>query len=205
MYFTEKQLRIMEFIQQFRAERGIAPTLDEIAKNFNVTKITIYEHINQLERKGTIKREKYRARSIEILAPVEERMPRFSLPLLGNFRDGFPIEATQERQNIDLSNLVPLGKRCFVLRVRGNSMAEHHIIDGDYVIAEKREEVENDETVVAILENGEATLKRFFKDKNRVLLLSCNGSKEVLFPKTAEICGVVIGVLRRFPIEAEKH
>jgi repressor LexA len=204
MYFTEKQLRIMEFIQQFRAERGIAPTLEEIAKNFNVTKITIYEHINQLERKGAIKREKFRARSIEILVPVEERTARFSLPLMGNLREGFPIEAMDDRQNLDLSDLVPLGKRCFVLRVRGNTMVEDHITDGDFVIVEKREEVENGETVVAILENGEATFKRFYRDKNRILLQSSNGSKKVLFPKSAEIRGVVIGVLRRYPIEAEK-
>ena len=83
-------------------------------------------------------------------------------------------------------------------------MVEDHITDGDYVIVEKREEVENGETVVAILENGEATFKRFFKDKNRVLLQSSNGSKKVLFPKSAEIRGVVIGVLRRFPNEVEK-
>ena len=71
MYFTEKQLRIMEFIQQFRDERGISPTLEEIASNFGVTKITVYEHINQLERKGALKREKFRARSIELIASVE--------------------------------------------------------------------------------------------------------------------------------------
>ncbi|MEC9351956.1 MAG: repressor LexA, partial [Planctomycetota bacterium] len=86
MYFTEKQLRIMEFIQQFREERGISPTLDEIASNFGVTKITVYEHVNQLERKGALKREKFRARSIELLAPVEERKARYSMPLMGNFR-----------------------------------------------------------------------------------------------------------------------
>src|SRR5687767_110874 len=99
MYFTEKQLRIMEFIQQFRAERGISPTLEEIAKNFGVTKITIYEHINQLERKGAIRREKFRARSIEIMAPVEERGARFSVPLMGNLREGLPIEATEDRED----------------------------------------------------------------------------------------------------------
>src|SRR5262249_2243199 len=162
---TEKQLRIVEFIQQFRAERGIAPTLEEIAKNFSVSKITIYEHINQLERKGMIKRERYRARSIEIMAPVEERTMRFSLPLIGNFRDGFPIEALEERQHLNLSDLVPLGKPCFVLRVRGDSMVQDHLIDGDYLIVEKRENAENDEIVVAILENGGATFKRYFKDK----------------------------------------
>ena len=95
MYFTEKQLRIIEFIQQFRQERGISPTLEEIADNFGVTKITIYEHINQLERKGALKREKFRARSIELLVPVEDRKSRYSLPLMGNIRDGRPIEVNE--------------------------------------------------------------------------------------------------------------
>ena len=188
----------MEFIQQFRTERGISPTLEEIAKNFGVTKITIYEHINQLERKGAIKREKFRARSIEILVPVEDRGTRYSMPLMGNLREGLPIEATQDREDLNLTELLPVGKKCYALRVRGSSLAEDHIADGDYVIVEKREEAMNGETVVAVLENGEATIKKFFRDKARIRLQSCNGSMKSIFPKTAEIRGVVVGVLRRF-------
>lgn len=199
MYFTEKQLRIMEFIQEFRAERGISPTLEEIAKHFGVTKITIYEHVNQLERKGAIKREKFRARSIEILVPVEERGGRFSLPLMGNLRDGLPLEATEERENLNLAELLPQGRRCFALRVRGDSMAQDHIADGDYVIVEKRESAENGETVIAVLENGEVTIKRYFKDKARIVPQSGNGGNASSLPRSAEIRGVVVGVVRRFP------
>jgi len=199
MYFTEKQLRIMEFIQQFRGERGISPTLEEIARNFGVTKITIYEHINQLERKGAIKREKFRARSIEIVVPVEERINRYSMPLMGTFRDGLPIEATPEREDLNLSELVPIGTRCYALRVRGNSMVEDHITDGDYVLIEKREEIHSGDNVVAVLENGEATLKKFFRDKNKIRLQSVNGGAKTIYPKAADIRGVVIGVLRRYP------
>jgi repressor LexA len=198
MYFTEKQLRIMEFIQQFRSERGISPTLEEIAKNFGVTKITIYEHINQLERKGAIKREKFRARSIEIVVPVEERVSRYSMPLMGNFRDGLPIEATPEREDLNLSEIVPIGTKCYALRVRGNSMVDDHITDGDYVLVEKRDEVQSGDTVVAVLENGEATLKKFYRDKNKIRLQSVNGGAKTLYPKAADIRGVVIGVLRRY-------
>ena len=198
MYFTEKQLRIMEFIQQFRAERGISPTLEEIAKHFGVTKITIYEHINQLERKGAIKREKFRARSIEILSPVEERAPRYSLPLMGDLRDGLPIETATDRVNLNLSEMVPLDKHCFVLRVRGDALAQDHITDGDYVIVEKREDADNGDIVVAVLDNGEATLKKFFREKNRIRLQSSNGAMKSIYPKKTEIRGVVIGILRRF-------
>ena len=188
----------MEFIQQFRTERGISPTLEEIAKNFSVTKITIYEHINQLERKGAIRREKFRARSIEILIPVEERATRYTLPLMGNLRDGAPIEAMNEREDLNLSRLLPLGRRCYALRVRGNSMTTHHIADGDYVIVERRDAVEDGDTVVAILDGGEATIKQFFKDKDKVRLQSTNGAATSIYPKAAEIRGVVLGVFRQF-------
>jgi repressor LexA len=198
MYFTEKQLKIMEFIQHFRAERGISPTLEEIAKHFGVTKITIYEHINQLERKGAIKREKFRARSIEILSPVEERTPRFSLPLVGNLTEGAPLEAMDGGESLNLNDIVPLASRCYALRVRGEALAQDHITDGDYVIVERREDAENGEIVLAILENGEATLKKFYREKNRIRLQSANGSMKSIYPRTAEIRGVVIGVLRRF-------
>ena len=198
MYFTEKQLRIMEFLQQFRTERGISPTLEEIAKHFGVTKITIYEHINQLERKGAIKREKFRARSIEILIPVEERTSRYSVPLMGNLRDGHPLEATEERENLNLAEMLPLDRRCFALRVRGDSMSEDHIADGDFVILERREIAENGETVLAALENGEVTLKKYFREKSGIRLQSLIGAVKTVFPRIAEIRGVVVGVLRRF-------
>jgi repressor LexA len=199
MYFTEKQLRIMEFIQKFRADRGISPTLEEIAKHFGVTKITIYEHINQLERKGAIKREKFRARSIEILSPVEERSSRFQLPLVGQLREGSPLEAVADSENLNLSDLVPVEKRCYALRVRGDALAQDHITEGDYVIVERRDDAENGDIVVAILDTGEATLKKFFREKNRVRLQSSNGALKTIYPKSVEIRGVVIGVLRRFP------
>ena len=198
MYFTEKQLKIMEFIQKFRAERGISPTLEEIAKHFGVTKITIYEHINQLERKGAIKREKFRARSIEILSPVEERTSRYSLPLVGHLTEGAPLETGDGSENLNLNDIVPLESRCYALRVRGDALAQDHITDGDYVIVERREDADNGEIVLAILENGEATLKKFYREKNRIRLQSSNGSLKSIYPKTAEIRGVVIGVLRKF-------
>jgi repressor LexA len=198
MYFTEKQLRIMEFIQQFRAERGISPTLEEIAASFGVTKITIYEHINQLERKGALKREKFRARSIEILSPVEERKPRFSVPLMGTLRSGLPIQAPEPSQDLNLSDLLPLGKSCYALMVKGDAMVNEHIADGDYVIVEKRAEAHDGETVVAVLENGEVALRKYYSDKGRVRLQSPNGGAKPQVVKSLEIRGVVLGVYRPF-------
>ncbi len=198
MYFTEKQLRIMEFIQQFREERGISPTLDEIASNFGVTKITVYEHVNQLERKGALKREKFRARSIELLAPVEERKARYSMPLMGNFREGLPIEATEEREDLNISEMLPYGRNFFALRVRGDELASDHLTDGDLIIAEKRELVDNGDVVVAVLNGGKACLKKFYREENQIRLQSPNGSMESEMVTHADIRGVVVGILRRF-------
>ena len=198
MYFTEKQLRIMEFIQQFREERGISPTLDEIASNFGVTKITVYEHVSQLERKGALKREKFRARSIELLAPVEERKARYSMPLMGNFREGLPIEATEEREDLNISEMLPYGRNFFALRVRGNELTNDHLTDGDLIIAEKRELVDNGDVVVAVLNGGKACLKKFYREENQIRLQSPNGSMESQLVTHADIRGVVVGILRRF-------
>ena len=198
MYFTEKQLRIMEFIQQFREERGISPTLDEIASNFGVPKITVYEHVSQLERKGALKREKFRARSIELLAPVEERKARYSMPLMGNFREGLPIEATEEREDLNISEMLPYGRNFFALRVRGNELTNDHLTDGDLIIAEKRELVDNGDVVVAVLNGGKACLKKFYREENQIRLQSPNGSMESEMVTHADIRGVVVGILRRF-------
>ena len=198
MYFTEKQLRIMEFIQQFRDERRISPTLEEIASNFGVTKITVYEHINQLERKGALKREKFRARSIELIASVEERKSRYSMPLMGNFREGLPIEATEEREDLNISEMLPYGRNFFALRVRGNELKHDHLTDGDLIIAEKRESVHNGDVVVAVLNGGKACIKKLYREEDHIRLQSPNGSLESLMVPNADVRGVVVGVLRRF-------
>ena len=198
MYFTEKQLRIMEFIQQFRDERGISPTLEEIASNFGVTKITVYEHINQLERKGALKREKFRARSIELITSVEERKARYSMPLMGNFREGLPIEATEEREDLNISEMLPYGRNFFALRVCGNDLKQDHLTDGDLIIAEKRESVHNGDVVVAVLNGGKACIKQLYREEGHIRLQSPNGSLESTVVPSADVRGVVVGVLRRF-------
>ena len=198
MYFTEKQLRILEFIKQFRDERGISPTLEEIAENFGVTKITIYEHINQLERKGALKQKKFRARSIELLVSVEERKARYAMPLMGNLRGGLPIEATESREDFNLSEFLPFGKNCYALRIRGDGMLEDHIADGDLVIVEKKDQAVDGDTVVAILGSGEACIRKYSVDQEEVRLQSTNGSMKTQTVKDSEIRGIVVGILRRF-------
>jgi repressor LexA len=198
MYFTEKQLRIMQFIQQFRAEKGISPTLEEIAENFGVTKITIYEHINQLERKGALKREKFRARSIELLVGVEDKQDRFSMPLVGRLRGDSPIVTDENISDFSLTELLPLGKNCYALRVDGDGMKKDHITHGDLVIIERRDKPIDGETVVVHLESGKTAIKRYYSTEKGACFRSPNGADEEIYSRRPEIEGVVIGVVRKY-------
>jgi len=209
MYFTEKQLRILEFIHQYRASKGISPTMEEIAEEFTVTKITIYEHLNELARKGALKREKFKARSIELLIPVKERVEelahgragKFVLPLRGAIQSGATVENGEAETTVDLSTILPLSKECFALLVRDNSLIDDQIRHGDYVIVERRDQAQNGETVVVVLPDGRAALKRFFREKSRIRLVPPSGRPKPTYAREVEIRGVVIGLLRNFTPE----
>jgi len=188
----------MEFIQGYRSEKGISPTMEEIAAKFGVTKITIYEHLNQLERKGALRREKFRARSIEPLVSVEERHGRFVVPLAGKIEAGAPLDNGNGDGTLDLTAILPITKQCFALRVQGDSMIDDHIRDGDYVIVERRSQAQNGDTVVAVLPDGRATLKRYYREKSRVRLQPANRAHKSMYAREVEVRGVVIGLLRNF-------
>ncbi len=200
MTFTEKQLRIMKFIQQFRAERGISPTMEEIAGKLNVTKITVYDHLNQLERKGALKRARFRARSIELLVGVGDRDTPTVLPLVDGSKRAAPGETMTVDETLDLKAIFPLNEKSFAFRVPGDSMIGDHIRAGDYVIAEKRAEPANGDVVVVALPDGRMALKRYFREKSRIRLQPSNGNRKTIFarPKDIEIRGIVIGLLRNF-------
>jgi len=152
----------------------------------------------RLERKGALKREKFRARSIELLVSVEERQGRFVLPLLGSIQAGAPLEACEEEKTLDLASILPLSKQCFALRVQGNSMIGDQIRHGDYVIVERRSNAQNGDTVVAVLGDGRATLKRFYRERSRIRLQPANDSMKPTYVRQVEVRGVVIGLLRNF-------
>ena len=197
MYLTKKQLSILEFVQEWRDERGIAPTLEEMADFFSVTKITIYEHLNQLEKKGAIRRTKFRARSIEILSPPPPKKRRSqSLPLLGNIRAGSPLQTTASQETLKLDEVFPLDANCFALRVQGDSMVDDHIQDGDFVIVENRGNAKNGDTVVALLDDGVATLKKYYQENGHFRLQPANEEMNPIFATNVEIRGVVVGLVR---------
>jgi len=197
---TPKQLHILTRIRDLRLARGYSPTMQELADELGVSKVTVFERVQALIRKGALVRQPNRARSLElspdVILPDEDRGGR--LPLVGSIAAGLPIEAVEDRQFIDLDGLFGdggAGNR-FVLQVVGESMINEQIRDGDYVIVEKRETARNGETVVALLDNGEATLKKFFRERGRIRLQPANDAFEPIWVDNCRIQGVVVGVIR---------
>ncbi|MCC7147525.1 MAG: transcriptional repressor LexA [Phycisphaeraceae bacterium] len=205
MNLTPKQLQILTRVRDFRIARGYSPTMQELADELNVSKVTIFEHVEALIRKGALLRKPNKARSLEVSPgaqlPDEARSTR--LPLVGSIAAGLPIEAVEDRQHLDLEDLFAPAARSatgdtFALRVRGESMIDEHIRDGDYVIVRKQSTARNGETVVALLPNGEATLKKFYREKDGIRLQPANADfKPILVPE-CKIQGIVVGVIRRY-------
>ncbi len=198
---TPKQLAILTSIRDFRVRNGYSPTMQELADILGVSKVTIFEHVEALERKGLIERERNKARSLTVhpvvKLPDESRAAVY--PLVGTIAAGQPIEAIENRETIDLNDLFQTRDGTYVLRVRGNSMIEDHIADGDFVIIERREVARDGEIVVALLDDGQATLKRFYREKTRVRLQPANSAMNPIYvDKDVRIQGVLIGVLRTF-------
>ena len=203
LMLTEKQIRVLRYFRDFRRERGIAPTLDEAAQALGVSKITVHEHLKQLTRKGAIYRDRAKARAVAILhdpdAEQAEVVNLPTLPLIGKIAAGRPIEALEDREEISLAELVPTGDNYYLLRVQGKSMIDDHIDEGDLVVIERRESANDGDIVVAVLEDEEATLKRFYRERNGVIRLQpANSSMEPILTTNVRVRGVVRGVIRRF-------
>jgi repressor LexA len=204
LMLTEKQIRVLRYFRDYRRDKGIAPTLDEAAQALGVSKITIHEHLNQLTRKGAIHRDRAKARAVAILHDPDSsegssNSQTPSVVLVGTIAAGRPIEALEDKQEMALTELVPTGDNIYLLRVRGKSMIEDHIDDGDLVIVERRETANDGDIVVAILEGEEATLKRFYRERNgSIRLQPANSSMEPIYTSRVQVRGIVRGVIRRF-------
>ncbi|MCK4340099.1 MAG: transcriptional repressor LexA [Phycisphaerae bacterium] len=196
---TPKQFRVLTFIRDYTNAHAYAPTMQEQADEFGVSKVTVFEHITALQKKGYLKRSRHKARSLRLSEGITFPDERATcLPLVGVIAAGQPIEAIEDREVLDLEEIFISPHETFVLRVRGDSMSGDRICDGDYVVAEKRETARDGETVVALLEDGEATLKRFYRDKEGIRLQPTNPEYEPIITKDVRIQGVVVGVIRRY-------
>ncbi|MEM7199870.1 MAG: transcriptional repressor LexA [Planctomycetota bacterium] len=200
---TERQLQVLRYFRDYRRERGISPTLEEAAAHLGVSKITVYEHLNQLVHKGAVERTKAKARSVAVLydPDAESDMPEAqeaSVPVLGTIAAGAPIEVIEDAESFTFRDLVPTPEGHYLLRVRGQSMIEDHIQDGDLVVVEHRNTARNGDIVVAIVDE-EATLKRYFRESDgRVRLQPANQEMDPIYPGVLEIRGVVRGVVRQY-------
>lgn len=198
---TPKQLQILTMIRDYQHKHGYSPTLQELADTLGVSKVTVFEHVTGLEKKGLLRRSRHRARSLELTEHGRAAFPddsRYTLPLVGHIAAGSPIEAVENLETISLDDLFASRSGAFVLRVRGDSMVDEHIRDGDLVVAEQRNTARNGETVVALLNNGEATLKKFYKESNRIRLQPANPAYQPIYVDHVNIQGVVIGVIRTY-------
>ena len=198
----KRQRELMEFLRLFITKNGFSPTLQEIADAMNLSSLaTVHEHLQALIKKGLIKRYEGTVRGIEIL---DEKMGAIlegiELPLVGLIAAGRPIEAIEDpTETLTISPTLISGKRrAFVLQVKGESMVKDGIHDGDYVVVEQQETANNGDIVVALLGNGFATLKRYYKEAHRIRLEPANDSMSPIFATNVAIQGKVRGIIRRF-------
>src|SRR5947209_1650213 len=193
---TARQREIYEFIREKIERRGYGPTVREIGEGFGIKSPNgVMCHLKALEKKGLIIREEHAARAIQL---VDHRPSSGGLPLLGTVAAGAPLAAIGADERIEFIDLFG-GPDRFVLRVKGHSMIENHIEDGDYVVIKQQTNAENGERVVAMIDN-EVTLKRFYKEKEHIRLEPANGTMAPILvdsSKDAKILGVLVGVMRK--------
>lgn len=201
MHLTKRQKLIYDFIVSFIMENGYAPSIVEIGERFGLSSpATIHKHLTNLEAKGLIRRARNLSRAIELTEQGRPAGSSVEAPLLGQIAAGAPIETYPVEETISIPNDMLGRRRTYVLRVRGESMIEEQIRDGDYVIVDERSHAENGETVVALVDNESATLKKFYAENGNVRLQPANSSMEpiVVSADRVIIQGVVIGLLRKF-------
>jgi len=202
MALTKRQREILSYLSEYSEGNGYAPSFEEIASRFNYNSLaTVHEHLTNLERKGYIKRSYNESRAIEIL-PSDIYQRAVELPLLGTVAAGAPIEAltTGETMSVPDGFLRRNGSH-YVLQVKGNSMIDEQIRDGDYVVINERKAVDNGEMVIALVEEGGATVKRYYRERDgRIRLQPANELMSPIFlhENDVHIQGIVVGVLRRY-------
>jgi len=225
MALTKRQKQVLDVLQRFINAHGYSPSFEEIAKALKLSSLaTVHKHIATLERKGFIRRGYNQSRSIDVVAvpssvplaraarrPASSKgagggvaadiLETLEFPLLGRIAAGQPVEAVANPETLSLGDFSRRKSGVFVLKVKGDSMVDDHICDGDYILVEGSREAHNGDIVVALIEGTDATLKRFFHEKNgRVRLQPANSQMDpiVLPLQDVEIQGRVIGVLRKY-------
>jgi len=197
VYLTRRQKEVLDFIVTFQREHGYSPSLEEIARHFGLSAVsTVHEHVANLVRKGFLRRGWNRARSIEAFGSSVA----IELPLVGSVAAGLPIEALEVPEGVSVPAELAGRGESFVLRVKGDSMVGEGILDGDLIVVEKVERVENGALAVVLIRGEEATVKRFYQEANMVRLRPSNPAMEDLFlpADEIEVRGRVVGLIRNY-------
>ena len=207
MALTKRQKEVLDYLVSFETRHGYAPSFEEIGKGLKLTSLaTVHKHISTLEKKGFIRRGYNQSRSIEIVqlpkTPKDQVIERRvqELPLVGRIAAGRPLEAVEERETISLGDFAR-GGNSFVLQVKGNSMIEDHIMDGDFIVVEPSQVANAGEIVVALVGGDDATLKRFYREpggKIRLQPANSDMAPIVVPAQDVKVQGRVVGVLRKF-------
>jgi len=201
MHLTRRQKEILDYLGRHIERKGYAPTIEEIGDHFGLSSLaTVHKHLTNLQEKGLIKRAWNRSRALE-LVPTQIAVRALELPLLGRVAAGSPIEAVQDTETIFVPEDMVGKKSTYVLQVKGDSMIEEQIRDGDYVIVEDRTTARDGEMVIALLEGQNVTLKKLFREGGgKVRLQPANSRMKPIFVDQDDIRvqGVVIGVLRKY-------
>ena len=207
MALTKRQKEIYDFIADFVQRNGYSPSFEEIGEGMGLSSLaTVHKHISNLEKKGLLKRGYNKSRSIDVLPPkgnMKKMMtmpPPLALPLMGRIAAGRPIEAVENSETLSLADFTNGSKDVYVLRVVGESMQDEHIVEGDYVIVESTKTARDGEIVVALVENSDATLKRIYREGDKVRLQPSNTKMQpIIVPAhNVDVQGRVIGVLRKY-------
>jgi repressor LexA len=197
---TKRQREILDYLNDFIQQHGYAPSLEEIGRRFGLSSLaTVHKHLTNLQEKGFIKRAWNRSRSVEVV-PTRTGGRAVELPLLGYVAAGVPIEAVAGTETIAVPEDL-VGKRdTYVLRVKGDSMIDEQIRDGDFVIVEDRKTAVNGEMVIALVSGADVTLKKFYRDNGRIRLQPANPAMQPILvsPDQIQVQGVVVGVMRKY-------
>jgi len=206
MAITRRQREVYDFLQNFIEEHGYSPSFEEIGAGLGLSSLaTVHKHISNLQEKGLLKRDYNRSRSIDVVKmrsrgkPLAAAPADLTLPLVGVIAAGRPLEAVENPESISLGDFTR-AKDVYVLQVKGESMQDEHIVDGDYVLVEKTRTARDGEIVVALVSKSEATLKRIYQEGETIRLQPSNATmKPIIVPAVdVEVQGRVIGVLRKY-------
>ena len=200
MYLTRRQKEILDFLDRHISQKGYAPTIEEIGEQFGLSSLaTVHKHLTNLQKKGLVKRDWNRSRGLE-LVPTQVAVKAVELPLLGTVAAGVPIEAVASTETIAVPESMAGKRDSYVLRVKGDSMIDEQIRDGDWVVVEDRKSADNGEMVIALVGGSDVTLKKFYRDNGRIRLQPANPTMQPIFvdPDQVQVQGVVVGVMRKY-------